>query len=81
MKIIRNGKEFVLTAEEVAEAHTEYVVNWMKTVLEDDFNIPHSRSADLAKKAYDAYCKGDGRTEYECIQDTAEDFVRQRKAS
>lgn len=55
MKIQRDGKEYTLTAEEVMEAHEEFVTSFMAAELENSYDIPHKYSKDLAKEAYDMY--------------------------
>ena len=39
MKITRDGKEIELTAEELEEAHAEFVTNFMRMTLETDFGV------------------------------------------
>lgn len=79
MKIIRNGQEFELTEEELFAAHTECVVSFFRGEMETSFDIPTSHSLELAKKAYDMYAEGDGKTEYECIECTVDEFRKQIK--
>ena len=55
MKIQRDGKEYTLTAEEVMEAHEEFVTSFMVAELENSYDVPHKYSKDLAKEAYDMY--------------------------
>lgn len=51
------------------EAHEEFVIDWMKKVLIEDFDIKDEwKARDLAEWAYDRYCDGNGETEYECIE-------------
>lgn len=68
MKIKRNGKEYILTAEEIFAAHREFVVNFMRDTLESDFEINEKDSEKLAEAAYEKYAEGNGKTEYECIE-------------
>lgn len=56
MKITRDGKEIELTAEELEEAHAEFVTNFMRMTLETDFGVSPEDSQDLAEQAYDRYC-------------------------
>lgn len=42
MKIQRDGKEYTLTAEEVMEAHEEFVTSFMAAELENSYDIPHN---------------------------------------
>lgn len=51
MKIQRDGKEYTLTAEEVMEAHEEFVTSFMVAELENSYDVPHKYSKDLAKEA------------------------------
>ena len=39
MKIQRDGKEYTLTAEEVMEAHEEFVTSFMAAELENSYDI------------------------------------------
>lgn len=50
MKIQRDGKEYTLTAEEVMEAHEEFVTSFMVAELENSYDVPHKYSKDLAKR-------------------------------
>ena len=50
MKIQRDGKEYTLTAEEVMEAHEEFVTSFMAAELENSYDVPHKYSKDLAKR-------------------------------
>lgn len=68
MKIKRDGKEYILTTEELFAAHREFVVNFMQETLESDFGIDEKDSEKLAEAAYEKYAEGDGKTEYECIE-------------
>lgn len=74
MKIQRDGKEYTLTAEEVMEAHEEFVTSFMAAELEDSYDIPHKYSKDLAKEAYDIYADSGNYSEYDCIERVAEDY-------
>lgn len=68
MEIIRDGKTYKLTEEELSLAHSEFVINWMRKTLEEDFGVFPEFSERLAESAYEEYCKGDGKTEYECLE-------------
>ena len=69
MKIIRNGLEYELTSEEVARAHDEFVMSFMKKQLIENYGIKDEGLAEeLARNAYDRYCEGRGETEGECIE-------------
>lgn len=68
MKIMRDGKEYELTSEELAAANTEFVTNFMKSELMGRCEISDEELAEeLAEQAYDRYCEGNGETEGECI--------------
>ena len=72
MKIKRNihGQEveITLTKEELYEAHEEHVTIFMQTVLENDFGYPSDIAEELAGLAYNEYARGNGLTEYECVE-------------
>lgn len=68
MKIIREGKEFELTYQEMLEAHEQVVKGFMAGTLMDDFGLDRKEAKTFADKAYDRYCEGNGETEYECIE-------------
>ena len=57
-----------LTPEEIYNAHTEYVTDFMKNVFIKDFNCSEDTAEELAELAYEKYCEGNGLTEYECIE-------------
>ena len=68
MKIMRDGKEYELTSEELSAANTEFVTNFMKSELMGRCEISDEELAEeLAEQAYDRYCEGNGETEGECI--------------
>lgn len=68
MKIVRDGKEYELTPEELAAASAEFVTNFMKSEMMGRCEISDEELAEeLAEKAYDRYCEGNGETEGECI--------------
>lgn len=71
MKIQRDGKEYTLTAEEVMEAHEEFVTSFMVAELENSYDVPHKYSKDLAKEAYDMYADSSIYSEYDCIERVA----------
>lgn len=51
------------------EIHEDFVTEWMKDVLMEDFDIKDEYVAgELADWAYARYCDGNGETEYECIE-------------
>lgn len=68
MKIIREGKEFELTYQEMLEAHEQVVKGFMAGTLMDDFGLDREEAKTFADKAYDRYCEGNGKTEYECVE-------------
>lgn len=74
MKIQRDGKEYTLTAEEVMEAHEEFVTSFMVAELENSYDVPHKYSKDLAKEAYDMYADSSNYSEYDCIERVAKDY-------
>ena len=74
MKIQRDGKEYTLTAEEVMEAHEEFVTSFMVAELENSYDVPHKYSKDLAKEAYDMYADSSIYSEYDCIERVAKDY-------
>ena len=68
MKIERAGKEYEFTYEELAEAHEELLVAFMSSELMSSFGCNAVEAQQLGKKAYELYSKGNGMTEYECIE-------------
>lgn len=64
-----------LTPEELSIANTEFVTNWMvNTVQEVDPSISDETAKELGKKAYEIYCRGDGETEYECVEKVVNEY-------
>ena len=76
MYIEREGKRYELTAEELLEANAEFVTNWMKATLEENFSIPENISQKYAEWAYNRYSEGNGETEYECIELAAKEYEK-----
>lgn len=69
MKIVRNGLEYELTLEEIAKAHDEFVIGFMKKQFIENYGIrEESLAEELAQISYDRYCEGNGETEGECIE-------------
>lgn len=75
MKIKRDGKEYILTADELAKAAEEFVTNWMEDELRDQYDLLDHEAEDIAKEAYTLYCKGNGKTQYECIEKAYQEFI------
>lgn len=76
MKIVRNGKNYRLTKEEIWKAHCEFVIDWMTSTLISDFGTPKTKAKNLANIAFEKYCDGDGKTEYECLEWVNEKFKK-----
>ncbi len=56
-------------AEQDAEAHKRFVIDWMESTLMNDFPIYDEDVAyGIAERAYDIYSEGNGDTEYEAVQ-------------
>lgn len=75
MKIKRDGKWYTLTADELADAAEEFVTNWMENELRDQYDLLDHEAEDIAKEAYALYCKGNGKTQYECIEKAYQEFI------
>ena len=65
-----------LTSQELSEANTEFVTNWMRETLENDFDVPEDESEGYAEWAYDRYCEGNGETEYRCVELACEEYQK-----
>lgn len=76
MYIERDGKKYELTAQELSDANTEFVTNWMRETLENDFDVPEDGSQEYAEWAYDRYCEGNGETEYQCVKLAYEEYQK-----
>lgn len=72
MEIVRNGITYKLTDEELFQAHTEHVKNFMYGELYNEFGFSAEEAKQGTEIAYDKYAKGDGLTEYECIEFAAD---------
>ena len=57
------------------EASARVTKVFMKDELLSTFGLGEEDAADVADEAYEMYCKGDGRTEYECIEDAYDEFA------
>lgn len=68
-RVINNEEiEIELTSDEIANAHKEHVTNFMQSELENTFGYSPDVATKLAELAYEEYTKGNGLTEYECIE-------------
>lgn len=73
--ITRNGKKYRLSTAEMLEAARCLRINFMQDELESQFNVPKSKSEELAIKADELYCVGKvDRTEYDCINEIANNY-------
>ena len=79
MIIERDGKQYELTYEELSEANTEFVTNWMKKKLIEDFDVPEDIADYYAAVAYEYYCREKG-TEYECVELAYDDYCEEDDA-
>lgn len=79
MFIERDGKKYELTEKELSDANTEFVTNWMRKTLEEDFDVPEEFSQDYAEWAYDRYSEGNGETEYECVEKAFDEYEKNKK--
>ena len=53
MNIVRDGKTYTLTEEEVAMAHAEFVVSFMEDELISSFSLDEGMAKEVARAAYD----------------------------
>lgn len=79
MKIIRDNKEIELTADEVFEAHKEFVVSFMSNELIENHNIPESEADSWGNRAYDLYCDREGYTEQDAISEAADEYAKDKE--
>lgn len=79
MFIEREGKKYELTAEELAEANSEFVTSWMRKILEEDFDVPEEFSQGYAEWAYERYCEGNGETEYQCVEKAYAEYQKDKE--
>lgn len=81
MNIVRDGKTYTLTEEEVAMAHAEFVVSFMEDELISSFSLDEGMAKEVARAAYDRYCEGNGETEYECLEWAYDKYFILKKTS
>lgn len=74
MDIIRDGKTYTLTEEEVAMAHAEFVTAFMEKELINSYDMDEQEAKEAAKSAYDLYCEGDGKNTNTENEDDTESF-------
>ena len=79
MNIIRNNEEIELTADEVFEAHKEFVTSFMSNELMENHDIPEADADSLASRAYDIYCDREGYTEQDAISEAADEYIQQHQ--
>ena len=58
-----------------SDIHDKFVTNFMKNEFIETFGIDANKAEELAEDAYDLYCKGDGKTEYECIEEIYDAYL------
>lgn len=78
IKRVIEGKEvtIILTHEEISQANTEFVTEFMRNKLIEDFGVSDEKADELAIVAYEKYCEGNGLTEYECIEAVVDDWKK-----
>lgn len=79
-RIIKGNREKIeLTPQEISDANTEFVTNWMTNTIKDilDVEISDDLAQQLGADAYSLYCEGNGQTEYECCAQIAEEYKDQ----
>lgn len=55
-------------------------IDWAYDVLQEDFDeyeFSEETVGDLAEDAWDINCEGDGYTEYECIQEAVDRYIKE----
>ena len=57
------------------DAHDRVVKSFMADELASSFGLPDAEAVEVAEFAYEEYCKGDGRTEYQCIEDAYNEYT------
>lgn len=62
-------------------AHDQFI-DWAHEVLQEDFDeyeFDEETVDDLADDAWDINCEGDGYTEYECIQEAVDRYIKENE--
>ena len=60
-------------------AHDQFI-DWAHDVLQEDFDeyeFDKETADDLAEDAWDINCEGNGYTEYECIQEAVDKYMKE----
>ena len=61
-----------------AKEHELFVIDWMQSVVINDFaEIPEKDARTCAEFAYEVYCRGDGDTEYEAVERAVEEWLQE----
>lgn len=79
-RIIKGNREKIeLTPQEIADANTEFVTNWMTNTIREilDTEISDDTAQQLGADAYSLYSQGNGQTEYECCSQIVEEYNNQ----
>jgi len=63
-----------LSQEELQKAHEEYIKSFMEGELINTFNLEPDKARQLAEVSFERYARGDGLTEYECIEAALEEY-------
>lgn len=69
MTIYIDGKAIEFTEEEIAQVAKVFQLGFFQEELKDSFHVHESKYNDIAERAYELYCEGDGKTEYECLEE------------
>ena len=64
----------LLPDEIIYAAHRKFVIDFMSNELVSSFGLSQKAAKEYGEIAYDIYCEGDGKTEYECIEEAYERY-------
>ena len=77
MTIYRDGKAIELTEDEMREASKELQLNFYIDELTGTYCYPEKEAGEIAEEAYVLYCEGDGKTEYECLEEALDKWLEE----
>ena len=61
-------------------AHERFVKAFMKNELIEQFEVPGDEAEEIAAEAYNIYAEGDGKTEYECIEEAYANWLDEHES-
>ena len=80
-RAVTNDEYVAYVYNSLAEATEAFIKDFYRKELRANFSeeIPEDAVDDCADDAYEIYCRGDGHTEYEALEQAVAEFLQERE--